>query len=256
MLCTRCHHFEAAPDGVLCTQCAATPGFQAPPTGTGTAPDAWLRSPVGLGRATAVMLGLVAAADVFSLGADALMYDVTGDLAAGDYGEAVMRWADRADVLYSVASVAQAVTLVACAIVYLNWFQRVRVNAEVFDASGHSKKRGWTIWAWFVPIVNLWFPRRIALDIWDASSPWGKPRGHGLVNAWWTLWILALFGDRAGSRAYDRADTVREIHDSMVQVMFADALDLAAAAFAVLVVLRLTRMQDEKAHQGPVPVAV
>ena len=49
MLCTRCHHFEAAPDGVLCAQCAASPGFQAPPPG---APKLWLRSPVGLGRAT------------------------------------------------------------------------------------------------------------------------------------------------------------------------------------------------------------
>ncbi|WP_030597414.1 DUF4328 domain-containing protein [Streptomyces fulvoviolaceus] len=253
MLCTRCHHFEAAPDGVLCTQCAAPTGFQALPAGA--APTAWLRSPVGLGRAAAVMLGLVAAADLFSLGAGALMYDASGDLAAGDFGDAVVRRADQADVLYTVASAAQSVTLIACAIVYLNWFQRVRVNAEAFDSSGHSKKRGWTIWAWFVPIVNLWFPRRIALDIWDASSPWGKPRGHGLVNTWWTLWIVALFAGRVGYSAYQRADTAQEIHDATVQAMFADALDLWAALFAVLVVLRLTRMQDEKAHQGPVPVA-
>lgn len=254
MLCTRCQHSEAAPDGVLCAGCAAPTGFQAPPPGS--APAAWLRSPVGLGRAAAVMLGLVAVTDVFSLGAGALMYDVMDELATTEFGSAELARADRADVLYTAAGVAQSVALVACAIVYLNWFQRVRVNAEVFDSSRHSKKRGWTIWGWFVPIVNLWFPRRITLDIWDASSPWGKPRGHGLVNAWWTLWILSLFADRVGYSAYERAGGGEEIRDSTVQVMFADALDLAAAVLAIAVVLRLTRMQHEKAHQGPAPVAV
>ena len=34
--------------------------------------------------------------------------------------------------------------------------------------------------------------------------------------------------------------------------MLADLLDIVAAVFAILVVLRLTRMQDRKAHEGPV----
>lgn len=43
----------------------------------------------------------------------------------------------------------------------------------------------------------------------------------------------------------------------MTQMMFADGVDLVAALVAAAVVLRLTRMQNEKAHQGPaVPVAV
>jgi hypothetical protein len=140
--------------------------------------------------------------------------------------------------------------------VYLIWFQRVRVNAEVFSPSGHRMRRGWAIGGWFVPIVNLWFPRRIALDIWDASSPRSKPGWHGLVNIWWTLWIFSLLAGRVGYTAYERAETSQEVHDSMDTVILADALDLAAAVFAVVVVLRLTRMQHEKAHQGPMPVAV
>ncbi|MHA5052636.1 DUF4328 domain-containing protein [Streptomyces sp. SD15] len=145
--------------------------------------------------------------------------------------------------------------LVAAIVVYLIWFQRVRVNAEVFNPFGHSKKRGWAVGGWFVPVVNLWFPRRIMLDIWDASSPAGRGR-HGLVNAWWTLWIISLAADRAGVTAYRKAETAQEIHDAVSQVMFADALDLAAAVLASLVVLRLARMQNEKALRGPVPAAV
>lgn len=105
-----------------------------------------------------------------------------------------------------------------------------------------------------MPIVNLWFPRRITLDIWDASSPWGAPRPHGLVNTWWTFWVISLLSGRAASRAYTKADSAEEIQDAAGQMLFADVVDIVAAALAIVVVLRLTRMQNEKVRQGPAPV--
>ncbi|MET9787161.1 DUF4328 domain-containing protein [Streptomyces canus] len=254
MLCTRCRHFEAAPDGVLCSQCAAPSGFQAPPAGS---PTIWLRSPVGLGRATALLLGLAAAVDVFALGADFLMYDVTGDLAVGDTGAAVLDRADLADKLTAAAGSAQLLVMLACAVVFVIWLWRVRRNAEVFAPDGHHKARAWVIAGWVVPIASLWYPRRVVVDIWDASSTGDKPDGHALINIWWTLWLLSQTIGRVLYTAFDEADTSQEIHDSMTQMMFADGLDLVAALVAAAVVLRLTRMQNEKAHQGPaVPVAV
>ncbi|MFE2211875.1 DUF4328 domain-containing protein [Streptomyces canus] len=254
MLCTRCHHFEAAPDGVLCSQCAAPSGFQAPPAGS---PKIWLRSPVGLGRATALLLGLAAAVDVFALGADFLMYDVTGDLAVGDTGAAVLDRADLADKLTAAAGSAQLLVMLACAVVFVIWLWRVRRNAEVFAPDGHHKARAWVIAGWVVPIASLWYPRRVVVDIWDASGTGDKPDGHALINIWWTLWLLSQTIGRVLYTAFDEADTSQEIHDSMTQMMVADGLDLVAALVAAAVVLRLTRMQNEKAHQGPaVPVAV
>ncbi|MFJ9006486.1 DUF4328 domain-containing protein [Streptomyces canus] len=254
MLCTRCHDFEAAPDGVLCSQCAAPSGFQAPPAGS---PKIWLRSPVGLSRATALLLGLAAAVDVFALGADFLMYDVTGDLAVGDTGAAVLDRADLADKLTAAAGSAQLLVMPACAVVFVIWLWRVRRNAEVFAPDGHHKARAWVIAGWVVPIASLWYPRRVVVDIWDASSTGDKPDGHALINIWWTLWLLSQTIGRVLYTAFDEADTSQEIHDSMTQMMFADGLDLVAALVAAAVVLRLTRMQNEKAHQGPaVPVAV
>ncbi|MFG2458923.1 DUF4328 domain-containing protein [Streptomyces sp. NPDC048523] len=255
MLCTRCHHVEAAPDGVLCSGCATPAGFAAPPAGV--TPTTWLRSPVGLGRATAALLAVVAAVDAFALGADLLMYDVTGDLAGGATGADVWDRSDLADKLTGVAGVAQALLMVACAVVVVVWLWRVRLNAEVFAPDGHRKARAWVIAGWVVPIVSLWYPRRVVVDIWDASSTGDKPDGHALINAWWTLWLLSLTLGQVLYTAFDEADTSQEIHDSMTQAMVADGLDLVAALLAAAVVLRLTRMQNEKAHRGPeAPVAV
>ncbi len=255
MLCMRCRRFEAAEDGVVCAHCAAAGApLMAPPHGH----NARLSSPVGLGRAVAVLLGLVIATDLFAVWADVMSYDVLGTLVDGEVSEDVQRRAERADSLSAAAGVAQTVALLCTAVVFLVWFYRVRVNAEVFNPFGHRKKRGWAVGGWFVPVVNLWFPRRIALDTWDASGPWEAPRPHGLVNGWWAAWVVSLLAGRVSTTTYRKAETVPEIRRAVGQVLFADAVDVVAAVLAILFVLALTRMQDAKARSGPalpVPVA-
>ena len=262
MTCMRCGRSDAEPDGILCTRCAAASAAStASAVSAAQAPEfdatsaAWLRSPVGLGRAAIAALGLVVAADLFGLGADYVMYDAMGGLVDGEPGQSGFGLVVRADDLLSAAGIVQTSALVISIVVFLCWFHRVRVNAQVFAPFGHSKKGHWAIWGWFVPVVNLWVPRRVTLDIWDASSPWGAPRGHGLVNTWWTLWLLSLAADRAADVQSRQAETAQEIQDASAQLMFADVSDILAALLAILVVLRLTGMQRMKVLGGPTPVA-
>ncbi|MBW5424656.1 DUF4328 domain-containing protein [Streptomyces sp. BG9H] len=268
MLCTSCQMNTASTPQGLCAACVQAAAAAPPPPAdgrikTGGAP-AWLRSPVRLGWAVVALLGLVVAADLYSLWAGTVMLDVMNDLIAGEFGADIERRAERADTLYAYSGGPQLVALVATCVVFLVWFHRVRVNAEVFEPYIHRKKRGWTVWGWFVPVVNFWFPRRIAVDIWDASA--ARPAGsdptvpldpsvergpHPLVNAWWTLWVASLFADRWAAKSYARAEEADEIRSAVGNMMFSDALHIAAAALAVVFVLRLTRMQDRKARSGP-----
>ncbi|MGW4439064.1 DUF4328 domain-containing protein [Streptomyces sp. NPDC004596] len=209
-----------------------------------------LRSPRGLGRATVALLGLVVAADLFALWAGVLEIRVAGDVLRGINDDAALRRGERSGHLYALSRAAQALALHATAVVFLCWFHRVRVNAEVFDPARHAKARGWAIGGWFCPVVNLWFPRRVALDVWDASASWAERPGHGLVNSWWTLWVVSLFADRLAEWRYDTARGVVGWRHALRQVLVADALDIAAAVLAALVVLKVTRMQRERAGAG------
>ncbi|MFF3616885.1 DUF4328 domain-containing protein [Streptomyces sp. NPDC002580] len=233
-----------------------TSALLGPPPFTTPHGPAWLRSPVALGRATATLLGLVIATDLFALWADRTMSDVTGSLAAGGFGDRLQERAADADSLYLVAGVAQTIALVATVVVFLVWFLRVRVNAEVFNPFGHAKSRAWAGWGWFVPFANLWLPRRIMSDIWTASSPKGPRDSQALVNLWWTFWLLGLIVGRVGFSEYRKAVTAQEIHDAVGTVMLSDGLDVVAAGLAILVVLKLTGMQDRKARGGPVPAGL
>ncbi|MHC5907285.1 DUF4328 domain-containing protein [Streptomyces sp. S6] len=207
---------------------------------------AWLRSPVGLGRATAILLGLVVAVQLFAAGTDALLYDVYDDIVAGKGVERVRV----VDAMYNIGVAAQIVSLVPTAVVYLCWFWRVRVNAEVFAPAGHSKKRGWAIGGWFVPFANLWFPRQVMGDIWKASVPGGRTVSQGLANAWWAVWVLWLVLDRWVSVSSRSVETFTELRQVTGSTLVADLVGAVAGVLAILVVVRVTRMQDEKARVG------
>ena len=217
---------------------------------------AWLRSPVALGRATAALLGLVIAADLFAVWADYNVYDVTSTaafaLAGGESLASLVRRADQADSLNAAAGYAQTAALVVAAVVFLVWFLRVRVNAEVFNPFGHTNSRAWAGWGWFVPFLNLVRPRRVMADIWDASRPAGARRRLGLVNAWWTFWLIGLLVGRFTATAAAKPRPAQRSPGRRLPAHDRDGLDIVAAVLAILVVLKLTRMQDRKAQADPV----
>lgn len=134
MLCTQCRRFEARPDGTTCTQCGTPREAAAVVTPHGTAR---LPPPVGLGRAAAVLLGVVVATDLVALWTGFMSHRVWSDLAGGRFGEATADRVVRAEDLYSATGAAQVVAMLVTALVFLVWFHRVRVNAEVFRPFDH-----------------------------------------------------------------------------------------------------------------------
>ena len=77
-------------------------------------------------------------------------------------------------------------------VMFLVWFYRARVNAE-----GHGWPQrlspGWAIGAWFVPVVNFWFPFRIMVDIWRAGLPEQPRTKIAILPGMWWASVLAFF---------------------------------------------------------------
>ncbi|MFE3827513.1 DUF4328 domain-containing protein [Streptomyces sp. NPDC059092] len=220
-----------------------------------------LASPVGLGTALVALFCAVIAADLFALLAGARVHGLMTDVVNEDFDAFTDEDLDRADLLYAASGVAQVAAVLATAVVFLVWFHRVRRNADVFDPSAHRMSAGWAIGGWFVPFANFWLPRRVAGDIWAASTRPGPdgaaPRvSYALVNAWWTAWVCTLVLGRYASRAYDKAEEAEEVRQAAAALFAVDLLDIAAAVLALLFVRKLTRMQHTKATGGQVFEAV
>lgn len=123
---------------------------------------------------------------------------------------------------------------VATVVVFLCWFRRCRLNAEVFAPGTHKYSPGFAVGAWFVPVAMLWIPRRITLDIWRATSP---ADGTWLVNAWWTTW---LGGDIVSALAARPGTHLTGLSP------YGQALTVAATGLAILMIRRLTTRQDAR----------
>lgn len=249
MLCVSCGTAEARADSVRCTLCDAPVRHPSP-----------LRSPVGLGRAVVVLFALVGLADLAAavLGlrmAGLVDRMIGGDLAAED------RWSEIEDVSLRITGL-WSLAYLASIVVFLVWFRRTRVNAGVFDPYGHSLGSGWAVGAWFVPVLNLWMPRRVASDTWDASGSPADRRSPLLLNLWWVTFVLDTVLGNGSTRVLDRAEELAAIARGYRLVAFCEAFSVVHAVIAVLFVLALTRRQDARAHQpwtpaapGPVPDA-
>ncbi|WP_405736206.1 DUF4328 domain-containing protein [Streptomyces sp. NBC_01537] len=216
-----------------------------------------LRSPNGLATAVTVLLSVVIAVDVFAVLADLNMYSLMGRIMSDGAGAVTQADRDRGDALYGVSALLQILTLLATAVVFIVWFHRTRVNAEVFAPHAFTKGRGWAIGSWFVPIGNLFLPRRIAREIWDASTqaaPDGSWRqaSQAPLNLWWSLWIASTVLGRIAGNVYDTAEEADAIQQASAVMSASDLLDVASAVFAILFVRKLSGMQHIKATQGPV----
>lgn len=139
--------------------------------------------------------------------------------------------------------------MTAAAVVFLVWFSRCRRNARMLSPGAASQPGVWAVVAWLIPVVNLWVPRGLVLEVHRASSPGTAEKGRDevLVNVWWAAWaghtviaVASRFGD----------GTSRPL------LVVTEALNLAAAVLAVFVIQRVTARQSAALRAAsPTPVA-
>src|SRR5688500_9966452 len=62
-------------------------------------------------------------------------------------------------------------SILVAAIVFLIWFHRAYSNAAGLANGRLRWGTGWSVGAWFVPILWWWRPKQIANDVWRAGDP-------------------------------------------------------------------------------------
>ncbi|MEW2401675.1 DUF4328 domain-containing protein [Streptomyces sp. NPDC046862] len=147
------------------------------------------------------------------------------------------------DGYHIVDGLGSAVTLL-CAITFISWIWQVRDNARAF--SGERPRYSW-IWVyagWVVPIMNLWVPRGLLVDVHRASAP--GERLPSVVNWWWGLWLAGMVGGVGLIYADDTDDVIGRAYADVWQLLLADAAVIGAAVAAILVVRSLTKTQQER----------
>ena len=208
--------------------------------------DLTFRPAAGLAKALTVFLWLSVAGTVWT--AAATWYRLlVQDHAYGSGGALTVNdWSESAIGL-------------AATVLFIMWLWRVRSNAEFLCRAAHRRGRGWVVGAWFVPVINLWWPKQIVDDVVAASDPRTRPfspnlnevRPTRMVLWWWLSWLAANLIGIAGICVQPYPDAL----ESGAALAAAILLTLAAALTAVsawLAVRVIERIGHDQSSRPPI----
>ncbi|WP_406461074.1 DUF4328 domain-containing protein [Streptomyces sp. NBC_00111] len=214
-----------------------------------------VRSPVGLGVAVSLLLVAVIITDMLSIASGGYLYVLLRELPDSAAALDAVSHAGNRQLYYDLTGMLQSLLYFSTGIVYVCWLYRLRDNAEVFAPGAHRHGRSWTGWGWLIPVVNLWFPRRVTLDIWNASrsaesqATTSRP-GHGLINLWWGFWLAEGLFALVGGVSYEAAESIDRTNASIGLLVLSDVFDIVCAVLTVRLVRTLTHMQHIKVMAG------
>jgi hypothetical protein len=198
-------------------------------------------------QALKIVFYLIAGISVLAAFSDVLEILLLNQLIAGeDVSDARI---DANDIRQGLAGSVQTLALVGGAIAFILWLHRAYQNTDAVAPGVRRYGHGWAIGAWFVPFLNLWRPKQIVNDLWNAGGDGREP--SGVVQAWWALWILTNFVANIATRAAFSGDTNEDIRGGSYAYLVSDLLDAAAAILAIAVATKITERLNAQAAKGP-----
>lgn len=214
-----------------------------------------LRSVRGPGIATMVLIGVVGLLDAVDLPLVVRIWSWFDQILAGV--DVPITDLEGIDELRASFGWLQIAAYVAAGVLFLVWFYRVRINTGLLNPSEPRRGPGWAIGGWFCPVVNLWFPVQIMFDAVRSVPAWatGRRPGGALVGWWWGLWLAGLVMNRIVA-ATDDPDTMPEVRRWLTMLVAMDAVGVVSAVLAIVLVARLTAVQQGIYLRSPASLPV
>lgn len=148
----------------------------------------------------------------------------------------------------------QSSLFVVTSIAFVNWLYQARINVRALGMRRMRYSRGWCIWGFLTPGLNVVRPYQVVREIWKASSPasldpfqWKSLPAPGLVVLWWSVFLaaaglrlLALLTNLGGD------GNLQKLALSGALTLVADGALGLAAGLSLFVVTRLSDAQETK----------
>ena len=162
----------------------------------------------------------------------------------------------------------QVAAVLLTAIFFLGWFHRAYASLGDLGESGLRYSPRWAVGGFFIPILNLFRPREVMMELWTrAERLWSERRElvagleppKKIVDAWWMSFLAAsILGNVAGRMALNAEERLAQILATRVGLA-ADLVDFAAAFVAIALVQNVTRLvapllRGAAPHSSPAPL--
>lgn len=253
VLCWQCRMYPAAQEDGRCADC---PVETAPPGGSAVSRSLAgasrfstdslsmrrFSSPAALGSVVIVLLTVVLLIHKSRM----LLVAVEWNAGAGlddavEYGEGLQRPGQM--LAMEIVALLEFTLHVATVVVFLLWFHRICVNAEVLGPDVQRRGPSMVVGGWFISIAGLWLPMQAMNDAWRASWVGAARVSTRVVAVWWALWLSMWAAVCVEAVIEGLVSTEHEFSASAGAGLVSEVFTVCAAVAAIVLVRRLTSMQ-------------
>ncbi len=164
-----------------------------------------------------------------------------------DTGTVALDEVNAIDELRAVVIVVQLAVLMVAGLTFVVWTHQHYRNLPALGATARRLSEREAIGGWFVPVLNLIWPKQVLDDIWRASATPGQAvclrPGRPVpmfLHVWWAVWTAAVLLRVASTREVDDLEGARNV--LVLDIVGSFAL-VSAALLAVLAVGMLADRQ-------------
>jgi hypothetical protein len=151
---------------------------------------------------------------------------------------------------YGLVSLLSFPILLAAGILTCVWLARARENALLLNPTGQRRGKAWVWLGWFIPIVQLWFPKQILDDTIKATAPAAGVREPISTVWYWTAWIVTDV--LTGTQSFLSLQAAPEDAVNPGLEFAVAAAATVALVFWLILVRRISAVQDQLAANGAV----
>jgi hypothetical protein len=117
--------------------------------------------------------------------------------------------ADQIVTAYDAMTVIIPITMISSWVITSLWLKKLHIAATTTNPTAMRLKRPWVFWSWIVPVVSLWFPKRLIEDLLKSE---GSNEAKSLIGkdtlTWWLTWVgFALVNNIGIVSAFDAPES-------------------------------------------------
>ena len=201
-----------------------------------------------------IMLGLT----IVNMGALAWRYFLLSDVQANPE-DVDMNMINASDTFIMVVNVAHIIIVILSIVFFIMWFRRAYYNLHTLPWHNARYTEGWAAGSWFVPIINLWWPYQIMMDIWRGTQHalrerLGEPRSAAIVGWWWALHLITSFYNNIATRlGWDADQDIDSLLTSTKVDFIGEILSVPAIIVTIMLIQRTSNFERELLVQAETP---
>ena len=151
----------------------------------------------------------------------------------------------------AVVALLYSITYIISVVTFIMWFRRAYYNLSTRVKIQYDE--GWAAGSWFVPIISLYRPYKIMIELFERTNYLLRQRSqleikddhNSLIGLWWGIWLITNY---IGKYAFKKAFGANTIEALMNSTMADIIMSIVNIPLGLLVIFLIKSFNKKEEH--------